>query len=71
MVRRVRISPWGQRLVGRGLCLPPGSSEPPSLTLNPQPFMLTLALAQVGDWGSLCSLREWGWREPPAMAVET
>ena len=52
-------------------CLPLGSSEPLSLTLNPQPFTLTPGLAHFGGWESLCSLCEWTWREPTAMALET
>ena len=33
--------------------------------------MLTPGLAHFGGWGSLCSLCEWTWREPTAMALET
>ena len=53
------------------LCHPLGSSEPPFLTLNPQPFTLTLGLAHFGALGSLYSLCEWTWREPTAMSLET
>lgn len=61
---------YGAKGLWGGAFAPSWVFEPPSLTLKPQPFMLTPGLAHFGGWRSLCSLCEWMWREPTAMALE-